>query len=121
MNADAPSHATLAADWLAADALVVAFIVLVTLILDIVPGWSAPLRAWLALGTWVFTALALHAVSQAMRAAHGRRWGRAGIAAGCGAGLALAAAVMVVLAMRLPSGTLHDVDDAVVRATSAPR
>ena len=99
MGAGAPE-----ADWVAADALVVAFAVLVTLILDVVPGWSAPLRAWLAIATWLFGALSVHAVVQGVIAARDGRWRRAGVAAALGAGLAAAAAVMLLLAVRLPRG-----------------
>ena len=110
-----------AADWLAADALIVAFAVLVTLLLDVVPGWSTPLRAWLVLSTWLFTTLSLHAFAQAVRAARRRGWRRTALAMAVGAGLALAAVTTATLERRLPAGETRDFDDIPPRATGASR
>ena len=63
-------------DWLAGHGLVAGFVVLVALLLAAVPGWQAPLHAWLALGMLVAALQAALALARAAGAAWRRQWGR---------------------------------------------
>ncbi|MFL6625843.1 MAG: hypothetical protein ACJ8G1_05280 [Vitreoscilla sp.] len=83
-------------DWWAAHVLIAIFGVLVAAILVAVPGWSAPLHAWVALAALVTGVLACDACVRAVRCAARRQWHAAllglALAAGlgtCGAGLML--------------------------------
>lgn len=76
-------------DWWAAHVLIASFGVLVALILVVVPGWSAPLHAWVTLAAFVIGVLACHAAVRAAGSAWRREW-RAALF-----GLALAAALGV--------------------------
>jgi len=84
------------ADWWAAHGLVASFGVLVAAILAAVPGWSAPLHAWVTLAAFVIGVLACHALARAVQSGWRRQWRPAllglGLAAGlcgCAAGLML--------------------------------
>jgi len=83
-------------DWWAAHVLIAIFGVLVAAILVAVPGWSAPLHAWVTLAAFVTGVLACDAAVRAVRRAARRQWRSAliglALAAGlgtCGAGLLL--------------------------------
>ncbi len=52
-------------DWWMAHVLIVIFVVLVAAILRAVPGWSAPLHAWIALAGGAISLLAAHACIRA--------------------------------------------------------
>jgi hypothetical protein len=84
-------------DWWTAHVLIAIFGVLVAAILVAVPGWSAPLHAWITLAAFVIGVLAGHA---ALRAGHSawRRQGRAALLGGALAGgLGLAAAGLLLI------------------------
>jgi hypothetical protein len=83
-------------DWWAAHVLIASFGVLVAAILVVVPGWSAPLQAWVTLASLVIGVLACHAIGHAARAGWRGQWRAAlpglALAAGlgaCAAGLML--------------------------------
>jgi len=61
-------------DWWMAHVLIALFVMLVAAILRVVPGWSAPLHAWLALAAFVVGVLAAHAAGRGMACAARRRW-----------------------------------------------
>lgn len=79
-------------DWWMAHVLIAIFVVLVAAILRVVPGWSAPLHAWIALATFLVAVLAAHAAGRAVASATSRRWRAAllGLALACGLGIAAA-------------------------------
>ena len=79
-------------DWWAAHVLIAGFGVLVTAILVGVPGWSAPLHAWIALAGFVIAVLAGHAAIRAIASGWRRQWRAAlfGLAVAGGLGLASA-------------------------------
>ena len=82
-------------DWWTPHVLVVIFGALVAAILAAVPGWSAPLHAWIALDGMVTTLLAAHAGGRAVTRAFGRRWREAGLALLLSAALGASAAVLM--------------------------
>ena len=82
-------------DWWAPHVLIAAFVVLVAAILFAVPGWSAPLHAWIVLAAFVVGVLAVHAAGRAAASAARRRWRVALHALLLAAGLAAAAAGML--------------------------
>jgi len=61
-------------DWWMAHLLIAIFVLLVAAILRAVPGWTAPLHAWIALAAFVVGALAAHAAARAAASAWRRRW-----------------------------------------------
>ena len=85
-------------DWWSAHVLIPIFALLVAVILRAVPGWSAPLHAWIALSAFVVGMLAAHAAKRAAGAAWQRHW------RGAAFGLALALGLIVAVAALLMSG-----------------
>ena len=79
-------------DWWAAHVLIASFGVLVAAILVAVPGWSAPLHAWVALAALVIALLAIHAATRAIASGLRRQWRAALLGLALAAGLGLAAA-----------------------------
>lgn len=77
-------------DWWMAHVLIALFVVLVAAILRVVPGWSAPLHAWIALAAFVVAILAAHAAGTAVAWAARRRWRAALLALALAAGLGVA-------------------------------
>ena len=79
-------------DWWAAHVLIASFGVLVAAILVAVPGWSAPLHAWVALAGFVIAVSACHAAIRAIASGWRRQWRAAllGLALAVGLGLASA-------------------------------
>ena len=92
-------------------ALLGVFGVLVTAILDAVPGWSAPLRVWMTLAAFVFAALAAHAAARGIASTCRRRWRGAALALLLAAMLAIAAAAMFKLGLRLGAAGYGDAFD----------
>jgi len=82
-------------DWWTPHVLIVIFGALVAAILAAVPGWSAPLRAWIALAGAVIALLALHAGARAVGCAVRRSWRSAGVALLLAAALGAAAAMLM--------------------------
>lgn len=95
MNADADR------DWWTPHALIVLFGALVAAILRVVPGWSAPLHAWITLAAVVNALLAAHAGVHASRFAW-RRCPRDAVLA-----LLLAVALGVAAAALIRYGRTH--------------
>ena len=83
-------------DWWAPHVLVAVFGVLVAAILGAVPGWSAPLHAWITLAAIVIAALAAHAGVRAAAWAVRRRWRGAVLALLLAAALGGAASGMLM-------------------------
>ncbi len=102
-------------DWWMAHVLIAIFGVLVAAILRTVPGWSAPLHAWIALAGGVIALLATHAGIRAGALAL-RRCGRGALVA-----LLLAAALGVAATALVKYGRAHVVtlEDAPVDDTPA--
>ncbi|HYP31293.1 MAG TPA: hypothetical protein VES00_05460 [Burkholderiaceae bacterium] len=96
-------------DWWAPHVLIAAFVVLVAAILLAVPGWSAPLHAWIALAAFVIGVLALHAAGRAGASAWRRRWRAALLAVLLSAGLAAAAAAMLHVGRRIGPADAGDI------------
>jgi hypothetical protein len=82
-------------DWWMAHVLVAVFVLLVAAILRAVPGWSAPLHAWIALAGVVIALLGVHASARAIGGVARRRWRSAGAALLQAAALGAAATVLV--------------------------
>jgi len=76
--------------------LVALFCALVAAILVLVPGWSAPLHAWIALAAFVLVVLAAHAMGRTIASAWRRRW-RAMFAGGLLAAGLIATALALLL------------------------
>ena len=57
-----------------APVLIALFVTLVAVILRVVPGWSAPLHAWVTLAAFVTGVLACHAGMRTVRGAWLRQW-----------------------------------------------
>ena len=95
-------------DWWTPHVLIALFGVLVAAILAAVPGWTAPLRAWIALASVVLALLAAHAGARAVVCALRRSWQGALVA------LLLAAALGASAAMLMEYGHSHlvTIDDA---------
>ncbi|MCK9688822.1 hypothetical protein [Scleromatobacter humisilvae] len=101
-------------DWWTAHVLIAIFVALVAVILRAVPGWSAPLHAWIALAGVVDLLLAAHAGARAsVRAARGR-WREA-----LGA-LLLAAALVAAAATLMKVGHAHPATLEDASAAEAP-
>ena len=83
-------------DWWTPHVLVVIFGALVAAILAAVPGWSAPLRAWIALAGVVIVLLSVHAGWRAVGCAARRSWRSAGVALLLAAALGAAAAMLMI-------------------------
>lgn len=102
-------------DWWMAHVLIAGFGVLVAAILRAVPGWSAPLHAWITLAGGVNALLAAHAGMRAGALALRRR-ARDALAA-----LLLAAALGLAATALMKFGRAHalTLEDAPVDETSA--
>lgn len=102
-------------DWWTPHVLIALFGVLVAAILAAVPGWTAPLRAWIALAGIVIAVLAAHAGVRAVVCAVRRSWRGVLIA------LLLAAALGASAAMLMKYGHSHMaiVDDAMTQSFPA--
>jgi hypothetical protein len=79
-------------DWWRAHVLIALFVMLVAAILRVVPGWSAPLHAWIALAAFVVGVLAAHAAGRSVASAARRRWRAALLGLALASGLGVAAA-----------------------------
>jgi hypothetical protein len=88
-------------DWWTPHVLIVIFGALVAAILAAVPGWSAPLQAWVALAGAVIALLAVHAGARAVGCASRRSWRSALVA------LLMATALGVSAVMLMKAGRLH--------------
>jgi len=84
-------------DWWAAHTLVASFGVLVAAMLVVVPGWSAPLHAWVTLAAFVNGVLSCHAAARAFNAGRRREWRAAMLGLTLAAGLAAASAGLLGL------------------------
>lgn len=84
------------ADWWMPHAMLAAFVVLVSAILRLLFGWSAPLHVWIALAGAVVAMLSVHAGWRAAHCATRRRWRHAGFAFALAAGLAVMASTMLL-------------------------
>jgi hypothetical protein len=78
-------------DWWMPHVLIALFVMLVAAMLRLVPGWSAPLHAWIALAAFVVAVLAVHAGARAIAWAMRRRWRAALLGLTLAAGLGVAA------------------------------
>jgi hypothetical protein len=96
-------------DWWAPHVLIAAFVVLVAAILFAMPGWSAPLHAWIVLAVFVVGVLAAHAAGRAGASARRRRWRAALLALLLAAGLVAAAAGMLHVGRRVGPADAGDV------------
>lgn len=83
-------------DWWAAHVLIASFGVLVAAILVAVPGWSAPLHAWVTLAAFVIGVLACHATMRAAESGWRRQWRAALLGVGLAAGLGACAAGLML-------------------------
>ena len=97
-------------DWWTPHVLLSTFGLLVAVILRLVPGWSVPLHAWIALSGLVMAALVAHAAVRAGTLALRRRWRDALFA------LLLSAALGAAAAMLMKYGRSHGltIDDAMI-------
>ena len=102
-------------DWWTPHVLIAIFCVLVAAILAAVPGWTAPLHAWIALAGLVIVALVAHAGARAVVSVVRRRWQGALIA------LLLAAALgaSAVLLMKYGRSRVATIDDAMAPSSPA--
>ena len=82
-------------DWWTPHALIAIFCALVAAILRAVPGWSAPLHAWITLAALAIASLAAHAGLRAGALAIRRRGRGALLALLLAAGLGVAAAILM--------------------------
>ena len=82
-------------DWWTPHVLIAIFCTLVAAILRAVPGWSAPLHAWIALAGFAIALLGVHAGARAGAFAVRRRGRDAALALLLAAGLGLAAATLM--------------------------
>ena len=82
-------------DWWTPHVLIATFGLLVAALLRLVPGWSVPLHAWIALTGLVMAALVAHAAVRAATLATRRRWRDALFALLLAAGLAAAATALM--------------------------
>jgi hypothetical protein len=83
-------------DWWMAHVLIALFVVLVAAILRVVPGWSAPLHAWIALAAFVVGVLAAHAAGRSVASAARLRWRAALLGLLLATGLGVAAGALMV-------------------------
>jgi hypothetical protein len=83
------------ASWWTGHLLVAVFGLLVAAILRAVPGWSAPLHAWIALTSLVIALLAVHAGSRAVACAIRRDTRAALLALLLAVGLGGSAAILI--------------------------
>lgn len=88
-------------DWWMAHVLIALFVVLVAAILRVVPGWSAPLHAWIALAAFVIAVLAAHAGGTAVASAMRGRWRAALLGVALAAGLGIAAGALMLFGHRV--------------------
>ena len=77
-------------DWWMGHVLIALFVMLVAAILRVVPGWSAPLHAWVTLAASVVAVLAGHAALRGVASGWRRQWGAALLGLALAAGLGLA-------------------------------
>lgn len=108
-------------DWWMPHVLIALFVMLVAAILRVVPGWSAPLHAWIALAGSVTGVLAAHAGPRAASLAVRRRARRAGFAASLATGLALAAATLLAYGRAHPVAIDDTMVDVTPPAAERPR
>jgi hypothetical protein len=99
-------------DWWTPHVLIAIFCVLVAAILAAVPGWKAPLHAWIALAGLVIALFAVHAGARSLGCVARRRWRSAVVA------LLLAAALGVSAAALMTYGHSHTttIDEAMAPA-----
>ena len=83
-------------DWWVAHLLVAVFVLLVAAILRAVPGWSAPLHAWIAVAAFAIGAAAVHAAARAAASAWRLRWRAALVGVLLAAGLGAAASGLLL-------------------------
>ena len=83
-------------DWWTPHVLIAIFGLLVAVLLRLVPGWSVPLHAWIALTGLVLAALVAHAGVRAATQAMRRRWRDALSAALLAAGLAAGSTLLML-------------------------
>jgi hypothetical protein len=88
-------------DWWTLHVLIAIFGTLVAAILRAVPGWSAPLHAWIMLTGLVVGAVAAHAAVRAACAAWQRRWRGAAFGSALAVGLIVTAAALLVFGRRI--------------------
>jgi len=88
-------------DWWMAHVLIALFVLLVAAILRVVPGWSAPLHAWIALAAFVVGVLALHAAGRGIACAGRRRWRAALFGLVLAAGLGIGASGLMLYGQRV--------------------
>ena len=98
-------------DWWMPHVLLMLFGVLVAAILAAVPGWSAPLRVWIALDSLVVAGLSADAAARAVACAARRRWNGAVVALL----LALALGASAALLAKYGHSRLPTLDDAMTQ------
>ena len=103
-------------DWWTPHVLIATFGLLVAVILRLVPGWSVPLHAWIALTGLVMAALVAHAGVRAATLAARRRWRDALFA------LLLATGLAAVATLLMKYGRSHGVTiaDDMIETPAAP-
>ena len=99
-------------DWWTPHALIALFGALVAAILAAVPGWSAPLRAWIALAAFIGAVLAAHAGVRAVVCAVRRRWQGVLLALL----VAMALGTSVAMLMKYGRSRVVTVDDALMQS-----
>lgn len=102
-------------DWWTPHVLIAIFCVLVAAILAAVPGWTAPLHAWIALAGLVIAALVAHAGARVVVSVVRRRWRGALIALLLAAALGASAAML----MKYGHSRMVTVDDALTPSLPA--
>ena len=105
-------------DWWTPHMLITLFCTLVAAILRAVPGWSAPLHAWIALASFAIALLGVHAGARAGAFSLRRRGRDALIALLLAAGLGVAASTLMKYG-RAHAITLEDspIDEPPARVT----
>ena len=88
-------------DWWAPHVLIASFGVLVALVLVSVPGWAAPLHAWVTLAAFVIGVLACHAAAHAGKTAWRRQWRAALLGLALAGGLGIVAGGLMLFGHRV--------------------
>jgi hypothetical protein len=88
-------------DWWMGHVLIALFALLVAAILRVVPGWSAPLHAWIAIAAFVVGVLAVHAAGTSVASALRARWRAASLGLALAAGLGVAAGGLMLYGQRV--------------------